>query len=106
MSNLRLFLFPLVLLFLLRAAAGSDRANKSADPRYRLDIVDRPNEKRFNLSLKSLDRRSLCIYFDEWPNKFGQLHFGSGRVKLESSEGTYPARDENFGYCVGPSCII
>src|SRR5947207_514574 len=98
MSKLCLFIFPLVLLLLSRAAVGSGRANKSADPRYRLDIVDSPNEKRFNLSLISLDRRNICIYFDEWPNQFGKLHYGSRRVQLESSEGTYPARDENFGY--------
>jgi hypothetical protein len=78
-------------------------------PRYVFKVYDHPGEKRFLLSLKSLDDRALCIYVEEWPNGKGQLHFGSTWVTLETQARVYPARDENFGYCVserGKPCVI
>jgi hypothetical protein len=98
-----------VLLFSCSMSARGNNRNHSAAPRYRFEITDSSDEKRFVLSLKSLDDRPLCIYVEKWPNGKGQLHFGSTWVKLKSAEGTYPARDENFGYCIdehGKPCLI
>lgn len=78
----------------------------SASPRYRLDITDNPEQKRFLLTLKSLDNRTLSISFQDWPNQFGQTHFGSTWVKLQTPQGVYPARDHNFGSCLGDNCSI
>jgi hypothetical protein len=90
-------------------SASPNHRNHSAAPRYRLDITDRPAEKRFVLTLKSLDDRPLCIHVEKWPNRKGQVHFGRTWVKLESAEHTYAARDENFGYCIdesGKPCLL
>lgn len=89
--------------------AASDERIASLPPRYHLDIKDRPGEKRFLMTLRSLDDRSLCIPVEKWPNRRGQVHFASTWVKLESSGRAYPARDENFGYCIekdGGPCLI
>jgi hypothetical protein len=85
-------------------AANAPSPNQPA--RYRLTVSDRPDLNRFVLTLKSLDERPLCLNVNQWPNYFGQVHFGSIWVKLVSNQGTYPARDENFGSCIGPSCVI
>jgi hypothetical protein len=87
-------------------SASANKRNQSAVPRFRFEITDRPQQKKFLLTLRSLDNRPLCMPFYKWPNRFGQVHFGSSWVRLESSEGTHAIRNENFGYCVGPSCII
>jgi hypothetical protein len=77
----------------------------SVPPRYQLKVIDRPQQKKFLVALRSSDDRPLCLDVEDWPNRFGQLHFGSTWVKLQSSEGTYPARDKSFGYCLG-GCTI
>jgi hypothetical protein len=90
-------------------ASAASQQTDSTSARYRFAIIDRPQERKFVLTVESLDSRPLCIAVEKWPNRAGQLHFGSVWVKLESSEGTFPARDENFGYCVGPHgepCLI
>jgi len=78
---------------------SADRA-----PRYHFEIADRPHEKRFVLTLKSLDDRPLCLGIGQWPNKRGQMDFGSSWITLSSAERTYRPRDHNFGYC--PGCEI
>ena len=98
-----------VLLYSCIMSVTANNRNHSTAARFHFDITDRPDEKRFVLSLKSLDDRPLCIYVEKWPNQKGQLHFGSRWVKLKSPNGTYPAKDENFGYCVdehGKHCLI
>lgn len=81
----------------------------SPAPRYHLAIQDRPIEKRFLLTLRSMDDRPLCVPVEKWPNGLGQVHFGSSWVKLTSGRRVYPARDQNFGYCIednGGPCLL
>jgi hypothetical protein len=86
---------------------GSARAERvSSGPQYRLVVSDQPDLKRFLLTLTSVDRRPLCLHVTKWPDYFGHVHFGSSWVTLTATEGKYPARDENFGTCIGPSCVI
>lgn len=78
-----------------------------ASVRYHLRIDDSPEHRCFVLSLESADKRTLCIHRQGWPSVFGELHFGSTWVTLISSEGTFRARDTNFGFCEGgPSCVL
>lgn len=86
----------------ISAIAG--QRDSAPPPRYRVEIVDRPKEKRFVIVLKSLDDRSLCLGIGQWPNELGQLDFGSTWVALKSGGHTYRPRDTNFGYC--PGCDI
>ena len=85
------------------APLGNERV--SVPPRYQLEIVDRPLQRRFVVTLRSLDSRPLCLDIENWPNQFGQLHYASSWVKVGSPEGIYPARDKNLGYCLG-ECTI
>jgi hypothetical protein len=104
MNILRWFsLLNLVWLWSCSVPVGSERA--PVPPRYQLEIRDRPQQKKFLLTLRSLDDRPLCLDIEDWPNGSGQLHFGSSWVKLALPEGIHPARDENFGYCLG-GCTI
>lgn len=72
--------------------------------RYRVEITDSPKQKRFIIVFKSLDNRSLCLGIGQWPNKLGQLDFGSGWVELKAGSKSFRPRDTNFGYC--PGCEI
>lgn len=110
MSNLVALNITSVMLLLscVTPAIGKNQ-DESATPRYRFQIVDRSDEKRFELNLTSRDDRWLCIYVEKWPNDKGQLHFGSKWVKLRSARATFLAHDENFGYCAdenGKPCLI
>jgi hypothetical protein len=73
-------------------------------PRYRVEITDNPKQKRFIIVLTSLDDRSLCLGIGQWPNKLGQLDFGSSWVELKSGSKSFRPRDTNFGY--RPGCEI
>ncbi len=77
----------------------------SSPPRYTLEIKDQPRQKRFVLALRSSDDRTLCIDVEDWPNRFGRVHFGGSSVRLETPKKMFPARDFNFGYCLG-NCSI
>ena len=88
----------------LRVADGV--TDQGSAPLIRIEVIDRPSEKRFVVTLRSKDKRPLCLGIDQWPNRSGQLDTGSKRARLESAAGTFPARDENFGFCVGEECVI
>ncbi len=75
-------------------------------PQFHLIISDRQDLKRFIITLESSDSRTLCLDRDKWPNFLGHLHFGSTWVRLTSNKAVYPARDDNFGRCLGADCVI
>jgi hypothetical protein len=78
----------------------------STAPRFRIEVTDQPNQKRFLIVLKSLDNRPLCLGVEQWPDQLGQLDTGSRRARVTSSEGTFLARDASFGYCAGDACVL
>lgn len=81
----------------------------SSTARYRLQVTDRPDQKRFDVRLDSIDDRPLCITVENWPNRHGRLHFGATWVNVTSAEGLFPGGEENFGYCIdenGGPCLI
>jgi hypothetical protein len=84
----------------------ADLRSEEAPARYGLTIRDLPSAKQFELTLRSLDHRPICVEIRRWPNRFGRVHFGSHWVILHTGKGIYPAINENFGRCVGPGCII
>lgn len=98
--------FPIVYLCSCSMGSHSNQQSVPPAPHFRLVIKDHPKEYRFVVNLISLDDRPLCLGVDQWPNELGQLDTGSKRATLKSDEGAYPARNENFGYCVGDACII
>src|ERR1700738_5309094 len=62
----------------------------SSPPRYRLSVTDHPDQRRFIIVLHSLDKRPLCLYCKDWPDKRGKI-WGPW-VTLESFEGMFKAR--------------
>ena len=70
-------------------------------PRYRFVIKDNPNFARFDLTLRSLDRRTICLGQGGWPSPNGNVDWGSQWVKLQSNSELFPARYWNFGTCAG-----
>jgi hypothetical protein len=91
----------IVVLAMLSTAAAA-----ATPVRYRLSILDSSVQKRFIVSLVSLDDRPLCLHIQKWPNRFGLLHYGRHWATLHTSKGIYPAYDLNAGRCVGPECIM
>jgi len=73
---------------------------------YRLSISPNFQRQVFQVDLQSLSQRPLCIDFDQWPNEVGELSMGSQRAHVSADGATYAAIDRNFGYCMGPRCII
>src|SRR4051812_35477632 len=84
----------------------SSAAAASAPVQYGLSIRDSSVQKRFIVSLTSLDDRPMCLHIQSWPNSIGHLHYGRHWATLHTSKGIYPAYDENHGRCVGPECIL
>src|SRR6478735_9388632 len=91
----------IMFLVMLSSAAAAPRP-----VRYRLSILDSSVQKRFIVSLTSLEDRPLCLHIQRWPSSNGHLHYGSVWATLHTSKGVYPAYDENHGRCVGPECIL
>jgi hypothetical protein len=83
------------------SAYPSDSHSAPSHPRVQLKIIDEPTERRFVLTLRSLEHKPVCLRYYQWPNSLGQVDDGPRRATLRSREGTYPARDHNFGYSVG-----
>lgn len=75
-------------------------------PRYRLDIKDNPAAERFELTLRSLDHRMICLARGSWPNQGGHIDWGSQWVRVQSKNRSFPARDWNFGSCEGDDCTL
>src|SRR5436305_1550704 len=92
--------------FIVFLATLSSAGAASAPVRYRLSILDSSVQKRFNVTLTSLDDRPMCLHIQSWPNSIGHLHYGRHWATLHTSKGIYLAHDENHGRCVGPSCIL
>ena len=82
------------------AGPGTRVPQSVALARFRLKIEDQPGDRRFALTLTSLDDRSLCILIYDWPSDGGEIHFGSSRVVLQSRGRRFPIKDVNFGYCL------
>ena len=83
--SLRRLIFAFVLLFFCAQSEGA-----GCPPRYRLSVTDHPDHRRFVLALHSLDKRPLCLYCNDWPDKRGKIW--SPWVTLQSSEGMFKAR--------------
>lgn len=92
------WIFAVAWLLLTGCAVKDNRPDLG---QYSFEITDNPNERSFDIVLKSHAIRPLCISIENWPSRDGQLHMGSSLATLELSESSLPARDDNFGYCPG-----
>ena len=68
---------------------------------YRLEIVEDPDNRRFDLRLVSTTNRPLCVGEHQWPNSLGQLHFARGDVYLIVAGAKYSIKEHNMGYPEG-----
>lgn len=75
------------------------------DNKYSLSVNDDLSSKHFTLKLTSFVDRQSCVYFEDWPNKNGYLHFASDRVFMAVLGKKLPIKDRNLGYCVD-GCYI
>lgn len=96
-------LIPLAL-FLAAACTPRDMPPRDSQD-FRFVVTDSRDEQRYELKL-SAGASAICIGSDNWPNRFGQVHMGSLTAAVVAGDRRLPARDHNFGYCVGPGCEI
>lgn len=96
-----LLLAPLTLTACASTPSSDWRGEEGVD--YRVDVVDRPSERRFDLQFVSLSEQPLCFAADAWPSG-GWMAWVRGLVSVEIDGGTYPIEDHNSGYCVGDAC--
>jgi hypothetical protein len=106
MKTFQLTSLKAVAMAILLAVPITTLAQNNSEPKYQLTIKDAPSAKRFNLTLRSLDDRAMCMHIQRWPNRFGRVHFGQSWITMHSAHRLFRARDENLGRCVGPTCII
>lgn len=83
------------------SSTASTHAEPATGPVFKFDAVDNLEKKQFELTLKSLDVKQLCLDVEQWPSASGGVHFGSDTAILESDDGSIPIQDSNFGYCPG-----
>lgn len=80
----------------------SHKVVRPSNDSYRLIILDNAAEQRFDISLKSDDSRSLCIYKEDWPNTAGFFTVDKDGVFVESASGMFPAQSPLVStYCPG-----
>lgn len=63
-------------------------------------------DRIFSLVLTSKTDSNLCISVNDWPNSQGEVSGGGSRARVLSGQADYPAKDVNFGSCVGPECTL
>lgn len=93
----------------MMAACASHNAGVSgsaAQPVFDLSITDNVDLHRFELVLRSLDSRPLCMDVEQWPNGLGQVDWHGRQGVLQSKGGSFSAKDANFGFCPGGCGVI
>jgi len=97
------FSFALAVLALCACASSAPlwRAQDGID--YRVDVVDQPSDRRFELEFVSLADRPLCFSTESWPFR-GKVGWGSTQVAIAVGDQRYPIQDWNMGYCPGNEC--
>ena len=97
----------LLLIAALAACAAAARTTQPAAANdYSLDVRKDAASGTFLLSLTSRSTRPLCLGRDNWPSRVGRLHMGSQIAQVVVGSQSYPADDDNFGYCMGRGCTI
>ena len=68
--------------------------------RYVFEVTDNIQARRFDLVLKSLDEKALCISTEDWPANNGKYPVDIDEVKLKTVTGVLPVRSNLFSaYC-------
>ena len=73
---------------------------------YQLESRADDAAKVFRIQIRSVSDRAVCLSVDDWPNRLGQVSGGGARAKFRTDGAEIPARDTNFGMCVGASCTV
>jgi hypothetical protein len=68
-------------------------------PRYRIDVVDEVQQKKFRLALVSEEKSPICVTLEGWPNKGGEVFSGSQRMSLEIP-GQPPISGKSFKFAI------
>jgi hypothetical protein len=90
-----------VMLAIAMASCASVPAPLAPDA-YRLEIVDNPAERRFDVVLRSHHDRALCMSSDNWPLSIGTLRAENTGVYLATASGILPLQGQFVSvYCPG-----
>lgn len=85
-------------LFFIVAVAGCT-TNSAPEPILDWRLLDLPETKRIELSLRNNTHKSICLTPDDWPNSAGKLNANGGEASLRIGEEVYPIRPFDTGYC-------
>ncbi|WP_146095900.1 hypothetical protein [Xanthomonas arboricola] len=88
-------------LVLMLGACATSITRPSVD-RYILSVTDDVEERRFEVVLKSLDDRSLCVSKDSWPNIEGRFTVEMEGVYVKSGGEVFFSQSNLMSaYCPG-----
>lgn len=81
------------------AAVATSKSHQD-QPTYTVAVSDAPDIAGFKVSLKSHDKRKLCLTLEQWPSKNGLLS-GTDMAQIETPTKIIQAKGVDFGYCPG-----
>ncbi|WP_416056303.1 hypothetical protein [Stenotrophomonas maltophilia] len=83
------------------ASCATTRKRPPADS-FRLEIADRADARRVEVSLTSLDVRAMCIPVEQWPGPQGGFAFPQNDTYLQVDAQMLPASSSLFSaFCPG-----
>jgi len=70
--------------------------------KFRLDIVDNADARRFEITLTSLDTRAMCVSAENWPNDIGGFVVSQESTYLQvDAQALAPSSSFSSVYCPG-----
>ena len=74
----------------------------SAAEKFRLDIFDNADARRFEITLTSLDTRAMCVSAENWPNDIGGFDVSQESTYLQvDAQALVPSSSFSSMYCPG-----
>lgn len=97
-----LFGFCLLILLVALQSSCSTAATRPSSESFRVEIIDNLDERRFDVSVTSLDDHAICISKENWPDESGGFAGPQDYTHLRVGSGTLPVSTAFSSiYCPG-----
>lgn len=85
-----LFGFCLLILLVALQSSCSTAATRPSSESFRVEIIDNLDERRFDVSVTSLDDHAICVSKENWPDESGGFAGPQDYTHLRVGSGTLP----------------
>lgn len=88
--------------FVALLCSCTQKVTRPTPDRYRINVSDNVDERRFDVHLESNDSRALCISTENWPNSSGQFSVEKSDTFVQIGANRLPAKSKLMSaYCPG-----